>query len=84
MRPGYSKILINDFVIPNSGAVWAATAMDIGMMALGSVKERTEEDWRRLVGGAGLRVKRVWEVERGSESIVEVLLGNGDGDEVKE
>ena len=38
------------------------------------MKERTEEDWKRLVEGAGLRVQKVWEVERGSESIVEVVL----------
>ncbi|GAB1194768.1 hypothetical protein APSETT444_004018 [Aspergillus pseudonomiae] len=29
MAPGYSKILINEIVIPKTGAHWEATAMDI-------------------------------------------------------
>jgi len=76
MRPGYSKILINDFVIPNKGAVWAATAMDIGMMALGSVKERTEEDWNTLIQKAGFVIKKITPIEAGSESIVELDIAS--------
>lgn len=74
MRPGYSKILINDFVVPDKGATWPATAMDLGMMALGSVKERTEEDWTSLAQKAGFLVKKVTVIEAGSENIIELGL----------
>ncbi|GAM84864.1 hypothetical protein ANO11243_028660 [Dothideomycetidae sp. 11243] len=74
MRAGYSKILIHDFVVPDSGATWPTTAMDLGMMVLGSVKERTETDWRRLFKEAGLEAVAFTTIEAGSESIIEVVL----------
>ncbi|KAF2155442.1 S-adenosyl-L-methionine-dependent methyltransferase [Myriangium duriaei CBS 260.36] len=74
MRTGYSKILINDFVVPDRGATWPATAMDLGMMALGSVKERTETHWLALFKKAGLQVEKISTIEAGSESIIELTL----------
>lgn len=39
MQPGYSKVLINENVVPDVGAVWSITSMDWLMMALGAVRE---------------------------------------------
>ena len=35
MQPGYSKLLINENVVPNVGAPWSITSMDWLMMVLG-------------------------------------------------
>jgi len=74
LRPGYSKVLINDLVVPDEGASWTVTSMDLLMMALGSVKERTEEDWRALVRKAGYSLVKITVIESGSESIIELEL----------
>lgn len=71
MRPGYSKLLINENVVPNFGATWSITSMDWLMMALGAVRERTEKEWRDLLGKAGLKVTGVWTYEQGTESLIE-------------
>ena len=71
MKPGYSKLLINENVVPDVGAAWSITSMDWLMMALGAVKERTERQWRGLLGQAGLTITGIWTFEQGSESLIE-------------
>ncbi|KAK4033599.1 Demethylsterigmatocystin 6-O-methyltransferase [Parachaetomium inaequale] len=76
MRPGYSRLLINENVIPGTGADWQATALDLMVLSLLSARERTEADWRRLLGGAGLRVVGIWSTDKqnGVESLIECEL----------
>ena len=71
MKPGYSKLLINEIVIPAKGAHLASTGLDLVMMAAFSAAQRTEDGWRRLVEGAGFRVVGIWEGESGAESLIE-------------
>lgn len=74
MQPGYSKLLINEFVVPDVGATWSITSMDWLMMALGAVKEGTEKQWRTLLGEAGLKVVGIWTYDQGTESLIEATL----------
>lgn len=75
MKPGYSKILINENVIPVRNAYWETTALDTVMLATFSSKERTEDDWYNLVEKlAGLKIVKIWEGGRGVESLIEVEL----------
>ncbi|KAL4746853.1 hypothetical protein BDW72DRAFT_183937 [Aspergillus terricola var. indicus] len=73
MKPGYSKLLINENVIPNTGAYWETTSLDLIMMQLGS-GERTERQWRSLLESAGLRIVGIWTAHRGVESLIECEL----------
>ncbi len=74
MQPGYSKLLINENVVPDVGAAWSITSMDWLMMALGAVRERTETQWRSLLGQAGLTVTGIWTYEQGTESLIEAEI----------
>lgn len=74
MAPGYSRLLINENVIPASGAHWEMTALDMVMLTLFSAKERTEDDWRALLGANGLRVVKIWQGARACESLIECEL----------
>ena len=71
MTPEYSKLLINEYVIPDTGAHWISTGIDIFMMAIYSSGERTEQDWRRLLEGVGFRIAKIWTPEPGTESLIE-------------
>ncbi|RAK75872.1 S-adenosyl-L-methionine-dependent methyltransferase [Aspergillus fijiensis CBS 313.89] len=73
MTPGYSKLLINENVIPDTGAYWETTSLDFIMMSIGS-GERTESQWRGLLEGVGLRVVKIWAAQRGVESLIECEL----------
>ncbi|CAM1504819.1 Fc.00g024100.m01.CDS01 [Cosmosporella sp. VM-42] len=74
MKPGYSRILINENVIPSTGAQWEATALDIMMLTLLASRERTRENWETLLSAAGLRICNIWSVANGVESLIECEL----------
>lgn len=73
MEPGYSKLLVNENVIPDTGAYWETTSLDLIMMQIGS-GERTERQWRALLESAGLKVVHIWTAQRGVESLIECEL----------
>lgn len=52
------------------------------MLALGAVRERTEEDWRQLLASVGLTITQIWTIEPGTESIIEAELHQGGGETV--
>ena len=74
LTKGYSKLLINENVIPDQGAHWLSTALDMIMMVNFSSSERTEQNWRALLESAGFRVIRIWTYEPGVESLIEAEL----------
>ena len=71
MTPKYSKLLINEYVIPDTGAHWISTALDMLMMATFSSRERSEQNWRRILEGVGFRIIKIWSPEPGAESLIE-------------
>ncbi|SPO07028.1 related to O-methyltransferase B [Cephalotrichum gorgonifer] len=75
MKPGYSRLLINENVVPPEKAQWEATALDIMMLTLLSSRERTQGDWEHLVQElGGLRITKIYTAANGVESIIECEL----------
>ncbi|KAF2686283.1 O-methyltransferase [Lentithecium fluviatile CBS 122367] len=74
MKKGYSKILVNDFVVPNQGAVWPQTALDWELMASLGARHRTEAGHKELYEGAGLRITGVWRHPQSLDSLIELEL----------
>ncbi|KAI1129983.1 S-adenosyl-L-methionine-dependent methyltransferase [Nemania abortiva] len=74
MKKGYSKLLLNDIVMPRTGASLTQTVMDMQVMALGSAYERTEPMWTSLLQSAGLKIVKIWPDGCGYESVVEAEL----------
>ncbi|MCJ1476775.1 hypothetical protein MMC13_005444 [Lambiella insularis] len=74
MEKGYSKLLINENVVPDVGASWQMTSLDWFMMALAASRERTEAQWRELLLSAGLKIKGIWTKDVAAESLIEAVL----------
>ena len=74
MKKGYSKLLINENVIPDKDADWVSTGLDMVMMVNCSSKERTEQNWHTLLESAGFRILKIWMYEPGTESLIEAEL----------
>lgn len=72
MKKGYSRLLIYDIVLPPMKASISQTTMDVQMMSLLAASERTEEDWRRLITGVGLRICGFWPDPQQYEMVIEV------------
>lgn len=74
MRKGYSKLLIYEIVLPSKGATNLMTTLDLQLMSCTSGFERTEEDWKSLLGEAGLRIINIYRHPRAVESVIEAEM----------
>jgi demethylsterigmatocystin 6-O-methyltransferase len=54
-----SVILIDEMVIPKTGASWRATQLDITMITCLAAQERTVKQFEDLFASAGLRLLKV-------------------------
>lgn len=78
MKPGYSRLLINENVVPDRGADWQVTAEDVMLLIeFSSPGERTRADWFRLLEQEtlGLRIVKIWGGGNGTgEDLIECEL----------
>ncbi|KOS41203.1 hypothetical protein ACN38_g7928 [Penicillium nordicum] len=75
MKTGYSRLLLNENVMPNIGAHWETTGLDMTMLTLFSAEQRTSTAWYDLIERrAGLKVVKVWDGGKGVESVIECEL----------
>ncbi|KAF2458074.1 S-adenosyl-L-methionine-dependent methyltransferase [Lineolata rhizophorae] len=74
MEPGYSRLLVDELVVPEMAASWKVTSMDLYVMALSSNGERTEAQYRQLLETAGLEVTGIFEsVDPDGERVIEAM-----------
>lgn len=75
LKQGHSRILLNEIIIPEVGAGWFETSVDMIMLCCHSAQERRERDWRALVEGVGgLKVANIWDVDGAVEKVIEIVL----------
>ena len=74
LTKGYSKLLLYENVIPDRGAHWLSTAIDMIMLTNFASCERTEGQWRALLEPAGFKIIKIWTYEPGTESLIEAEL----------
>jgi len=74
LEPGYSKILIQEMVVPDMGAHWQLTSLDWELLTHLGGRERTESEWRNLIESAGLKVSGIYKHPQSQDSLMEVDL----------
>lgn len=75
LEKGYSKILINEIVVPDVNAHWFATSVDFIMMACHASQERREKHWRALIESVGgLKLSKIWDCGGAPEKLIEIEL----------
>jgi hypothetical protein len=74
MEKGYSRILIDDYVLPNTKAPICGSLMDLLMMMFLSGIERTERQWNTLLDRCGLEIVKRWKTRSDYESVIEAKL----------
>ncbi|KAJ4415339.1 hypothetical protein N0V82_007389 [Gnomoniopsis sp. IMI 355080] len=60
MKPGYSRVLLNEIVVPALACPSFFAAADITIMACLAGIQRSKAQWISLVESAGLTVTKVW------------------------
>ena len=74
MEPGYSTLLLSENVLPDAGCHPHLSAIDLTMATILAGKERSEEDWRALLGTEGLRIVKVHTIPSCLKSVLECEL----------
>lgn len=60
MDPEYSTLLIDDYVLPDTGSELRAAEMDILMWLHTAGLERTVSQWKSLFSQVGLELVQIW------------------------
>jgi hypothetical protein len=74
MKPGYSKLLIFEWVLPTKGVPLYPALLDVNMTALLNGMERTEVQWEALLAQARFEVVKFGAAGPGPEGLIEVVL----------
>ncbi|KAL4893287.1 putative O-methyltransferase [Aspergillus ambiguus] len=74
LKPGYSRVLLNEIVVDEEAPALPATIMDMMMLSHLAAKERTEGDWRAVLEDAGLNIVNVYKYPGVAESVIEAEL----------
>ncbi|KKA23341.1 o-methyltransferase [Rasamsonia emersonii CBS 393.64] len=73
LKPGYSRILIGDVVLPARNPPLLPSLFDFNMLTVAGM-ERTRKQWEELLEAAGLQIKKVWGNDGCILSIIEAVL----------
>ncbi len=68
-----SRILITDTVVPELEAPRHVALQDINMMSFAGM-ERTQSQWKDLLEGVGLQVRKFWTNEGNLQNVIEARL----------
>ncbi|KAL5341090.1 S-adenosyl-L-methionine-dependent methyltransferase [Aspergillus crustosus] len=74
MDPAHSRIVIVDFVLPDTDTPLLQASLDIQMMSIGSGVERSQRQWTELLQSVGLEIRGIWSASPGMESVIEAGL----------
>ncbi|KAJ5884238.1 O-methyltransferase [Penicillium tannophilum] len=74
LKRGYSRVLFNEIVVSEENPTLAASNMDMMMLAHLNVSERTEDQWKVLLGKGGLKIVKVHTCPGVAESLIEAEL----------
>lgn len=74
MKKGYSKLLIDEAVLPDFDVSRYEAFLDLTMMALETGAERSSKQWHDLLGSVGLRIEKIWPSGVGAEKVIEAVL----------
>ena len=70
-----SILLLDEKVLPDQGLSTVVAGLDLSMLMFLAGMERSETQWRELVGFVGLSIKKVWQYTEIYDSVLVVTRG---------
>ena len=74
LTKGYSKVLLNEFILPDKGAHWSLTCLDWELMSCLASRQRIEAEFRSLMEAAGLKIVGIFKHPQSGDSLIEAEL----------
>lgn len=78
MKPGYSKLIIEEFILPDTNAPSLACMTDLAVMIFSSGLERNRQRWSDLMTLTGLRILQFWVSRGDGMEIIEAEFSEAD------
>ncbi|SPQ24141.1 92f86a0f-5903-4fca-ab4e-4565446c5867 [Thermothielavioides terrestris] len=79
MDPEYSTLLIDDYVLPNTGVQLHSAVADIHMMCMFNSSERTKKEYDTILEKAGLEIVAIYPAGVNEECVLEVRVSSSRG-----
>jgi hypothetical protein len=73
MKPGSSRLLISESIVPEVGADIESAWLDVTMMTI-SGAERTERHWVEILDAAGYRLNKTYRAPGTNYAAIEAYL----------
>lgn len=78
MKPGFSKLILEEYILPDTQARSLPCMTDFAVMMFCAGLERTCQQWTELLDSVGLRVVKLWLREGDELGVIEAeLAGKG-------
>jgi hypothetical protein len=74
MKKGYSKLIIEEFVLGDTHCAMLPAMWDWEMMIFCNSMERTASQWQRVLQSAGFKVNKFWYPPGDGQGIIEAEL----------
>ena len=74
MTRDFSKLLLFEWILPDTAVPLYPALLDINMIALLSGMERTKTQWTEMLASAGLKVVKFHVIDFETEGLVEAVL----------
>ncbi|PWY65800.1 O-methyltransferase [Aspergillus eucalypticola CBS 122712] len=74
MKKGYSKLIIEEFVLPDKECAMLPAMWDWEMLIFCNSMERTASQWMKLLNSAGFTIVKFWAPPGDGQSIIEAEL----------
>lgn len=78
MKPGYSKLIIEEFILPDKDAPSLACMTDLAVMVFSAGLERNRQRWTDLMTLTGLRILQFWVPKGDGMGIIEAEVPESD------
>ena len=73
MTPGYSRLILNEALLPNKDWSLMHAVGDIHIMALLAAAKRSQKQFQSLIDSAGLKVVKFWDSPDFGEGVIEIV-----------
>jgi hypothetical protein len=73
MKPGYSRLLIHELILPDERPTAFQAIWDLTMMTFNAGAERSKSQWTQLLNEAGFDIVAFWIDDEDADGIVEAV-----------
>jgi hypothetical protein len=74
MKPGYSRLILHESILPDTNCDLSSACMSIMMMVQVAAFERSEGQWRDLLESVGLSRVNFYRCPGNGEGIIEAIM----------